>query len=312
MKLNKIGNNYRVSASINDLLNTPAKIPYITHHIWLFDDRMVFPGSNHLDVTANSLQKITNSAPGKWSHYFWTNVPGLAKAALEASNQPYILSNVKIKDITEIFSEYDTKFKETFEKAKQLSIVSSSDLIRHLILFKYGGVYLDLDYQVHNYFIALHHLFKSYIPCCFNEDIFGNAIMASSKGHDFHFLSAEAFTDNLQLIDISNVTQDNFCSTVYKLGSSYRDGYRRYLEKYGEEIIQEDAHLPFESTYTTMTIEPCNVNIIADDSSLSLCTLGTDLQSNTWVSHNTNSNFPLVSLKELNIDLSTCNQCLEL
>merc|ERR1712224_327292 len=59
------------------------------------------------------------------------------------------------------------------------------ELLSHIILEQYGGVYFDVNYQVKKYFLELHYMFQFYIPINSYGWLYHD-IIASKKQHLYH------------------------------------------------------------------------------------------------------------------------------
>jgi hypothetical protein len=122
--------------------NEPPKesIPFILHYVWTgLKDNLgtvkKMPYKNEFIIS-----KTLSNIGDDWKIYFWTN-------DLKSLPEP-ILDNNKIEK--KIYSEEFNNFTEYFFKlSKNIYYLSPlSDLLRGLVVQKYGGLYLDADYRL--------------------------------------------------------------------------------------------------------------------------------------------------------------------
>ncbi len=124
------------------------KIPSITHMIYLFKDgASKFLSENNIEKiirTTNGLNEVDSD----YQHYFWTN------NATNISPEIKALDNLKIVDFVE-FSEHKlyhnlTQLLENANKAADPvpNLTQASDILRLMIVQKYGGTYHDVDYEI--------------------------------------------------------------------------------------------------------------------------------------------------------------------
>lgn len=76
------------------------------------------------------------------------------------------------------FPKYYNKFMNLPRKIMQI------DMFRYFLMYKYGGIYVDLDYRFFKKFNLLNH--KIIIPSSRNDPlVLGNSIFASEPNHNF-------------------------------------------------------------------------------------------------------------------------------
>lgn len=145
---NNIGTLVQQDRTILD--TTVYRIPLITHKIWVTSDRKpVDPSPQYIEWLINSIEH--NQPSQGWTHYFWienkAKLPQLV-AALE-SHPTITLMELDALD-TSTFVTGDL-YKSAIKENKW---GKATDIIRLELLKKFGGYYLDTDYE----------LFQSLLP----------------------------------------------------------------------------------------------------------------------------------------------------
>lgn len=121
------------------------KIPLITHQIYFTSK------NNPKEIDDLSLRKMIlsaqrlNDVDSSWKHYIWTN--NLSIIPKSFTN----IKNVEVHQIEELSdSELYLNLKSILEdESNKTRFVEASDLTRVMSLYKFGGVYFDLDYEVY-------------------------------------------------------------------------------------------------------------------------------------------------------------------
>jgi len=148
-------------------------IPKIIHQIWL---------GGPLPSSEANLSKKLKDLNANWEYKLWDD------------------SNINIIE------------PELFEKISKIQNFGvKSDVLRYLILFKYGGVYLDCDFIAVNNFDNL-IIGKKFIAGVCNPDfenlpLINNAFIASEKNNQLLFLINELIKSNLE--EIMNIEKQN-------------------------------------------------------------------------------------------------------
>jgi ankyrin repeat protein len=155
--------------------DTEAKIPLITHHIWLTNINNPKELTEHMKSWAkNSKAKLND----KWEHYFWVN----SKDALPETVKALSEAGFIFKEVSELGEIYlQNEYQKAVEERK---FGLASDMLRYEILNKHGGLYFDTDYELVNDFSKLHYNSDFYVgneP--FGDLMLGNAIIGSKKDH---------------------------------------------------------------------------------------------------------------------------------
>lgn len=177
------------------------KIPAISHRIWLTADTMPkeIPEVD-LKHVINTI-KLMNNSFFKWQHIIWTNKPAIKLSSLKRLKD----YGVEIMDIALLGKELNQKNLEIMLSKNSFS--EASDLIRYLALKKYGGVYVDTDFEllkpIDNLmqqfdFIAAEHLYYYYS----NDSAFdtlGSAFIAASASNPIIIKTVEIIERNLNV-----------------------------------------------------------------------------------------------------------------
>lgn len=138
--------------SLNNILNlnqtaSNLKIPAITHHIYFFSksaENKINPFV--MQITNNSIERLTKiSQELEWKHYIWTNDILSLKSNLNY-NSNYIYKN---------FDEFKNHplYQKLIEAIKSNEIArfsEASDILRFMVIEQYGGIYMDMDYEIYN------------------------------------------------------------------------------------------------------------------------------------------------------------------
>ena len=124
-------------------------------------------------------------------------------------------------------------FPEYYERFNELPrMIMKIDMFRYFLMYKYGGLYTDMDYLMFKPFDLLNE--KVVIPT--NRDMgvgniltcLGNCIFASEPNHPFW----KSLMDTLFLIDRKNLPFDGFDNVIKSTGPTFVfNMYNRFLNK---------------------------------------------------------------------------------
>ena len=181
-------------------------IPKIIHHIWM--------GKNQIpDVNlycANSIKEMNND----FDYILWKD------------------------DDVDKFMKND--FPEYYDKFNELPrMIMKIDMFRYFLMYKYGGLYADMDYLMFKQFDILNE--KVVIPT--NRDLdnnnkltnLGNCIFASVPNHPFW----KSLINTLFTIDRKNLPFDGFDNVIKSTGPIFVfNMYNNYLNKNDINIPQ--------------------------------------------------------------------------
>ena len=118
--------------------HSSARIPALTHRIWTTSrESPTAPPADYLDTYFATIRAL----PDETVHYFWTNAPEvrdavLAKAIACQCRLPAIMD-------TALF-EADPLYDTIFRLIAARKFVLAADILKILILHRYGGIYCDM------------------------------------------------------------------------------------------------------------------------------------------------------------------------
>ena len=166
-----------------ELLTDKLSIPQISHHIYFFSSINPQKINEHLlDITIQTLQRLNRFSKSEWKHYIWTNNPSMFL------NETLKNSNIIFKNITE-FDTYSLfpYLVEAVNSNKISRFSEASDLLRFMALEKYGGIYMDMDYEIYNAKFLL-YLMNKFDFIAGRESIselsyYGSAFIAAKQNH---------------------------------------------------------------------------------------------------------------------------------
>lgn len=183
---------------LNLLQDAELRIPLITHHIYFtFEDNPRFINEAILKNLKDSFIRLNNSTEEKWHHYIWTNTP------VVFSKEFSDIDGVELKEISEFKDNilYDHLLdiikKSEFTTA---NFARASDMLRLLLVQKFGGVYSDLDYEIYNPSKLINFMKKfDFIGGRENlgeRSYYGNAFLAAKPNHPIINEAVKKLADN--------------------------------------------------------------------------------------------------------------------
>lgn len=207
--LNTIVDIYEKNNPSIEKIRNNQKIPKIIHHIWL--------GSPLPEKYKRFQSEWIKNNP-EWEYKIWTD-----------------------KDIV-VFEEQN---KELFKNLKQYSYATKSDILRCEILYKFGGLYIDTDYEFVKHFDIFNDNYEFYCcmePLCSNV-VIGNTVIGSIPGHPILKTYLDNLKENFKKWD--NTNMDNFDRALAKTGPSYFTRcILETIDKFGTNISQNLLILP--------------------------------------------------------------------
>ena len=201
------------------------KIPKIIHQLWLGPEKMPEEYSGYIN-------SFKNKHKG-WRYIFW--------------NEKKIKEEFKHG----FFNQY------SFDRAYiEEKFARASDIARYEILYKFGGLYVDLDCQCIKPFDLLHKKYDFYagLENICNGLVIGNAIIGSKPGHPILKQS------------LKNI-KEFFCKESFggKIDMKYWKGFSEYEEKdeidYAKTLVATGPIL-FTKSIWQKNDESDNVNIV--------------------------------------------------
>jgi mannosyltransferase OCH1-like enzyme len=150
-------------------------IPLIIHQIWFQGiENIIQPYKNCFIRTIKFLENT------KWKHYFW--------------------DKQKIEDF--ILKEYPDYW-NIYNKCHIL--VQKLDVARYIILYHYGGCYMDMDMEILKDFINLIDINDELIFSLVKIGGYNNGILFSSKNNKFWFDFLKNIDNKINLIKFDNM-----------------------------------------------------------------------------------------------------------
>jgi inositol phosphorylceramide mannosyltransferase catalytic subunit len=141
-------------------------IPKIIHQTWKNDN---------VPRMWSRLQAKVKSLHPDWEYRLWT----------DKENRTFVE-----QEFPEFIETYDGLAKN----------IMRADVIRYLIMYKLGGLYLDLDYEMLKPFDLIDHdivlPYSRNVELGDSSDMVGNCIFASAPGHDFWRIVIDDLTEN--------------------------------------------------------------------------------------------------------------------
>lgn len=131
-----------------------------------------------------------------------------------------------------------TEFTEYYDKFNELPrMIMKIDMIRYFLMYKYGGLYIDMDYLMFKPFDLLDN--KVVLPCnkedvSGNPEALGNCIMASEPKHPFW----KSLMDTLFTIDRKSLPYKSKHDVIYSTGPMFVfNMWKKYSTKYNDIYI---------------------------------------------------------------------------
>lgn len=156
---------YQEGMQLFRIEHTTLKIPKIIHQIWL--------GSVVPEVYEAYMQSWRTKHPD-WEYYLWTD-----------------------ENVESLFPLYNQEF---YDETKNYG--TKSDILRWELLYRFGGVYLDMDYECLNPLDELHYVFDFYTGIQPLDAIFlqlGAALVGSIPEHPILKHCIETICDDWHL-----------------------------------------------------------------------------------------------------------------
>jgi len=181
-----VENSANKTLHIKDYLSEKAQIPLAVHQMYFTSKTS--PGQidelslGKVIASADRLHKIDQ----QWAFHFWTNNPVVIQQSIKD------IPNLTIHMIDELqghklYQEVVDSLKFAESQNDKTMFVRASDIVRYIVLQKFGGIYYDLDYEIYNAEKLL-NLLKSFELLVGKEteeevSAIGNAFMASVPEH---------------------------------------------------------------------------------------------------------------------------------
>lgn len=213
------------------------KISSFTQMIYLFKE-----GASK-SLSENNIEKIIRTTDGlnkinnDYQHYFWTN------NATNISPKIKALDNLKVIDDFSEFTGHKLYhiFNELLNEANKAldpvpALTQASDILRLMIIQKYGGIYHDVDYEIflHKLFDKLTHEYSLILTQeSSNERDVANFLIASAPGHEVINTTIDEVYRNFNNLAPAYVkySEDKINLLVYETGPcALSVGFFRYAQ----------------------------------------------------------------------------------
>lgn len=118
------------------------------------------------------------------------------------------------------------------------------DIFRYLVLFEYGGIYADMDFEVYQDFYNMLPLGKvSIAESNYNHEQFQNALMASPPKHPFWITVLQDIIDNIETINLTDLLMDK--TVVWLSGPGV---LQRAVDKTDPKMVNVLPRMEFSDT----------------------------------------------------------------
>lgn len=178
------------------------------------------------------IHQIAPSDKSKW-HETWDECHNSWLLKFPSPEYEHKLWNDE-EDLENFIRDEFPWFLDIFKKYSRK--IQRIDLARYFILFKYGGIYVDMDFYCYNNFFDKLDNTKPNITCSpfINDEFLQNSLMASPKNH-FVFLNIIDEAERRHLINIDSnqkislTTGPKLISDVYDRNKSFINPLNRAL-----------------------------------------------------------------------------------
>lgn len=120
------------------------KIPPISHHIYFSQSNIL--NDFYFEKIKANFERL-NSLGVKWKHFLWTNKPSLFDKEITSIEGVVIKDPEEFKD-----SVLYNIFQDSLKKGEgsRAYYAEASDILRFMLIQKYGGIYNDMDYEIYD------------------------------------------------------------------------------------------------------------------------------------------------------------------
>lgn len=164
-------------------LSSINSIPRITHQVYLSSEQNSISFNDfYKSLLINNYSNLAGKE--SWVHYLWVN---------NEDNIPHEIKKIKGVKILSIdqLKNKDLFFivEEILDKAKKNKayFTEAADLIRLMVVNEFGGIYMDLDYEIYNSFELQNFIekfdFVGGREMTIKLSNYGNAFFAAKAGH---------------------------------------------------------------------------------------------------------------------------------
>lgn len=271
-------NKFGITQSINKVLASASQvtcreddpIEFISHRVWITQDTPLTKRA--LTISLNSIKKLDTDTHS-WTHYWW-----MLKREHYSDEmiEMFSANNIVLKTIDELY-QFDSRLKLAIEQSLEVSPVLSADTVRWTIINNYGGLYMDIDYQVVSTKVIsdLHYCSEFYISKSEDKWLL-NGLIGAKKGN----LMAKTSSD--EYIRLLVEEPDSFISCSKKdqiFGLNIYGHIKPFINLVLSEKIDASSIILIPEELAVSYAEGCSHSQYGP---IVLSSLGFDYRFNTW------------------------------
>lgn len=235
--LNFYKNIFKVNFSSEVDYTKPVKIPKIIHHIWV--------GPKPVPELYEKYASTCKALNPDFEYKLWTN-----------------------RDVEEILN-ISPKHKELYKAYEKVRLYAGQkDVLEYMILYKYGGVYMDMDFECKKSLRPLHHQYDFYsgleAPVRWGRvALLSAAVVGSSKENKIFLDTLDKSVKNYNKLykDLNTPTKVFLRSLRSKDGIKIPHSKRTLMFSLGETLVESgksyyDRPIVFPATYFNPVMKP--------------------------------------------------------
>ncbi len=248
-------------------------IEFISHRMWLTNpNNPKLLKKEILKIAQESINMLDNSGQ-EWIHYWWTLKDDHYTDEMKTM---FNKNNIVLKTADELYPFYPG-LEEAINNAGKNTYALSADMLRWVVIYHYGGLYIDTDYKITSTKVLhdLHHCSKIYLSNYKKEYVL-NGLLASKQGG----IIAEAAAKEYIRLMTDEPNKFQYCKNIRQL---------ELMNNYGH--IKPFINLILSERVDTSSVILVPINLMVDVSDkcmkteygkIHLSTLGFDYRFNTW------------------------------
>ncbi|CDW78564.1 UNKNOWN [Stylonychia lemnae] len=238
------------------------RIPFKSHRIWVTDLNnpremlTIFKDVflvNQLSKTNQVLDSSASKVGQKWDHYIWTQ----DKTLIPETVKFFKRIGVEVRELKEL-PNYKGQIRETIDNymIDGIGVGVACDILRMLINYDEGGLYLDMDFYIEEWDANLNYYFDffGFRDREFDVQYFTTWGFGSKPGHIIHKTYLEIFNDFTQMDAAKRPYFINECmykavgAVLFKTGPFY---YGKIFSKFNNLEGNQDVLIE-NPTYTNI------------------------------------------------------------
>lgn len=255
---------------------TDPQIEFISHRAWLTNpDNPTLLRQEILKISQKSINTLDNSGQ-EWTHYWWALK---AEHFTPEMRQMFNKNNIILKTVDELYPFYPG-LKKAIDSAGKLSYSLAVDIIKWLVVYHYGGVYTDVDYEFTSTKVLskLHHCSEIYFSN-FEDQWILNGIIGSKKGN---FIAQNAAQESIRLL-VEEPNKFDSCSKNQQIMLMNLYGYvKPFINLILSEQVDSASVILVPSALMVDKSDKC---LTFEYGPIQLTSLGFDYRFNTWKSN---------------------------